>query len=402
MMNRLIIDKVRGCLLGGAIGDALGYSVEFNMLRDIRRIYGESGITFYTFNESGEAEISDDTQMTMYTANGLLMYMSEKLKHNEEPEESGVGVVECIHAAYMEWLKTQKARFDRVREVDFKCWITNDPRMWAVRAPGNTCMSALGSHKIGSRENKLNSSKGCGGVMRVAPIGIYMHQLGLDYVEVLKLGCDAAAITHGHPCGYLAAGLFADIIARLLYSQNLLQYSAELFEVEVCGALMDLSTTYHMASMQKIQSITKKANVESEDDMDEATKLEVKKAMLEADSIGVISSLVSKAIELAHEDMDDASAIEQLGRGWIAEEAIAIAIYCVSKYRHNLSEALIAAVNHDGDSDSTGAIAGNMIGAIVGYSGITKEWLENLECKDIIYQLATDLCLDIRDWKSRY
>lgn len=65
-------DKIRGSLLGGAIGDALGYPVEFMSYSQIKSKYGEEGITRFELDKNGVAEISDDTQMTLFTANGLL------------------------------------------------------------------------------------------------------------------------------------------------------------------------------------------------------------------------------------------------------------------------------------------------------------------------------------------
>lgn len=66
------IDKYRGCLIGGAAGDALGYAVEFLDDAAIFSKYGENGITEYSL-VNGVAEISDDTQMTLFTANALLL-----------------------------------------------------------------------------------------------------------------------------------------------------------------------------------------------------------------------------------------------------------------------------------------------------------------------------------------
>ncbi len=65
-------DKFRGCLLGGAAGDALGYAVEFKQESRIFSQYGERGITEYELR-NGVAQISDDTQMTLFTATGLLI-----------------------------------------------------------------------------------------------------------------------------------------------------------------------------------------------------------------------------------------------------------------------------------------------------------------------------------------
>ncbi|MDN5294046.1 MAG: hypothetical protein PWQ91_615 [Eubacteriales bacterium] len=54
-------DHFRGSLLGGAIGDTLGWPVEFLRLDEIKRRYGEEGITDLVVGRSGKAEITDDT-----------------------------------------------------------------------------------------------------------------------------------------------------------------------------------------------------------------------------------------------------------------------------------------------------------------------------------------------------
>ena len=71
-MNLSRKDKIRGSLIGGAIGDVLGYPVEFASYSNIKSMFGENGIARFVLNNNGVAEISDDTQMTLFTANGLL------------------------------------------------------------------------------------------------------------------------------------------------------------------------------------------------------------------------------------------------------------------------------------------------------------------------------------------
>ena len=80
-----------------------------------------------------------------------------------------------------------------------------------------------------------------------------------------------------------------------------------------------------------------------------------------------------------------------MGEGWVAEEALAIAIYCALKNCSNFEKAVIDAVNHSGDSDSTGAVTGNILGAYLGFSGIPERFLENLELKDVIKEISKDL-----------
>jgi ADP-ribosylglycohydrolase len=103
---------------------------------------------------------------------------------------------------------------------------------------------------------------------------------------------------------------------------------------------------------------------------------------------------MKKAVSLSQSSIDDIEAIHSLGEGWVAEETLAIAIYCALKYSNNFKSAIIASVNHNGDSDSTGAVTGNILGAYLGLSAIPKQHLQNLELRDIIFELADDLYND--------
>jgi len=106
--------------------------------------------------------------------------------------------------------------------------------------------------------------------------------------------------------------------------------------------------------------------------------------------------LIDKAISLSKEDVDDLEAIRTLGQGWVAEETLAIAIYCSLKYSDDFDKAIIASVNHSGDSDSTGAVTGNILGAYLGLKSIPKKYLDNLELKDVILEIADDLYNDCK------
>ena len=147
-------------MLGGAVGDALGYTVEFMTERDIFSRFGKNGITGYSVSLNGIAEISDDTQMTMFTANGLLF-----------AHACGGNYIDGIATSYRDWLDTQFGVFSQRNPR--AAWLGNIPGLYSPRAPGNTCVSSLRQKKLGSVAHPINHSKGCGGVMRVAPIGLF-------------------------------------------------------------------------------------------------------------------------------------------------------------------------------------------------------------------------------------
>jgi len=184
-------DRFRGCLIGGAAGDALGYAVEFMSADSIFNKYGPGGIKEYDLN-GGMARISDDTQMTLFTATGLLLGTTRGKIRGIMGPYSGY-----IASSYQDWLKTQRCSYPLPEEYHYS-WLADVPEMFSRRAPGGACLSALGSGKTGTIEQPINNSKGCGGVMRVAPIGLYFNDKGISLEAIDRIGAEAAAITHGH------------------------------------------------------------------------------------------------------------------------------------------------------------------------------------------------------------
>ena len=195
-------DRIRGSLIGGAAGDALGYPVEFiNSFGKIQNRYGERGITRLAVDTfSGKALISDDTQMTLFTANGIL-----------NAKKQGIAMKYGICLAYIEWYLTQIGK----KSGKYKdCWIANVPELNERRAPGNTCMTALDAIYRG--QEPVNNSKGCGGVMRIAPIPLYAavnNRMSIEEADLMAT--DAAEITHQHTLGFIPAALMAHILYRL-------------------------------------------------------------------------------------------------------------------------------------------------------------------------------------------
>lgn len=340
------LDKCRGCLIGGAVGDALGYPLEFMSLSAIKEKYGENGITEYELHD-GVARISDDTQMTLFTATGLLLGETRGcVRGIAGPPWSYVWL------SYKDWYRTQTEKYPM--KGNHFSWLDDIPEFFSRRAPGNTCMSVLAAGKEGSVENPINDSKGCGGVMRVAPIGLHFTDKNnhWDY-SIMKIGAETAALTHGHPLGYIP-------VAALSYLISLLAHTDMLLEDAVDKMCYKTSCEYGDGDEQWFY--------------------------------GDFRNLIDKARFMAeNKRIKDQNAIRELGEGWVAEEALAIAIFCALRYSNDFEKAIITAVNHDGDSDSTGAITGNILGAYLGLSKIPERFLKNLELKDIIMEIADDL-----------
>jgi ADP-ribosyl-[dinitrogen reductase] hydrolase len=329
-MSSDLVPRFAGCLLGGAAGDALGAAVEFMTLPDIRVRYGPRGIVDFAEIYGRVGAITDDTQMTLFTAEGLIRAAAAHLAGTlDDP-------LRVIHRAYLRWLHSQAQISDHQDFEDaIDGWLIRIPTLHSRRAPGNTCLSALARAQAGTCDRPINDSKGCGGVMRVAPVGLW----GQDPFE---LGCRVAALTHGHPTGYLAAGVLASIIAYV-----------------VGDATIENAVTRTMDEQRPV--------------LNDELKI-----------------ALDRAIDAAAVGPGSAETVESLGEGWVAEEALAIAIYC-SLVADDLVTGVRLAVNHGGDSDSTGSITGNILGAAHGPGSIPEHWLEALELRDEISEIARDL-----------
>lgn len=332
-------NKVFGCLIGGAVGDALGYPIEFDNEDTIFGTYGNSGICDYVLQD-GKALVSDDTQMTLFTANALIL-TDKSAKYPD--------FIVNMYNAYKEWLSTQTSR--TIKKP--KTWIFGVPELHARRAPGNTCLSALMREDMGCIDEPINNSKGCGGVMRVAPVGLFYNPEILGIKEIDRRGAQTAALTHGHPLGYLSAAGLVHIINKVCFEPDI---------------------TLQEAAEDMISALCKD---------------------FEEDCPGFInqfSELMQKAISLAGSDVSDLDAIHQLGEGWVGEETLAIALFCSLRYQNDFEKAIIVSVNHKGDSDSTGAVTGNILGAYLGADKIPDKYLRNLEMTDVIEKLAYQIC----------
>ncbi len=361
MEQDILKDKIRGCLMAGAAGDALGYEIEFMSHRSILSHFGEQGITKFALDHFGKALISDDTQMTLFTANGLLTGITKnRMEHLScKPELT-------ITAAYIDWYYTQTGENGRHQQFT---WLRELPEMAVRRAPGITCKRACASMMYNNKV--VNNSKGCGGIMRVAPMALLVDQSpdsGRYYCSLEELeegGCYIAEQTHQHPLGFLPAGLLTVLLYKLL---PLTPARAKDCIENIVGEALSIMDI-------------------------------ICKGKHEEDKL-YLRELTNKAVLLAKSDISDVDAIRKLGKGCVAEETWAIALYCAIRHITSVENAIIASVNHDGDSDSTGSVCGNIMGAIYGYEHIKehnifcpegKKLEDTLELSEIILAIADDL-----------
>ena len=314
------------CLLGGALGDAFGYAVEFEKLDVIRKKYGPAGLRAPQY-EHGRLVVSDDTQMTLFTLEGLV-------RAHQLGDTSDGELIRHIRLSYLDWLETQS----RKSGGGGASRLMKHAALHVRRDPGKTCQTALGAGATGSPEKPINDSKGCGGVMRVAPVALLP---GMDAHRAFTLGMHSAALTHGHPSGYLPAGLLAALL---------------------CLALDGVSPA---AAAQQAREL----------------------ALSHPGHEEMVARLDMTLEAMRHPHLGQLP--PSLGQGWVGEEALAIGLYAAARSLDFQTVVAIAA-NHDGDSDSTAAIAGQIFGAQYGLEALPHAWIRRLDVLDA-------LC-DVLDW----
>jgi ADP-ribosyl-[dinitrogen reductase] hydrolase len=333
--------RIRGCLLFGAVGDALGAPVEFSSLSAIRAEHGPAGVRQMLPAYGRHGAITDDTQMTLFTVEGLL---------RAEGRWRGRGICSpssVIRRAYYRWYCTQGEPVPKGLDNIATGWLFQQRGLHARRAPGNTCLSALRQSLDAQQAGRqppvpLNDSKGCGGVMRVAPVGLLAR-------DAWGLGAECAQLTHGHPAGSDTAACLAEMISKIMSGLPLAE------------AIREVWRTRRSACHEDTQRA------------------------------------LDNAFDLLRSGAPPTSeAVESLGEGWVAEEALAISLYCALACR-DPEAALSLAITHSGDSDSTGAITGNLLGAALGEKAIPIRWLETLELRDVIEQVADDVVALVLD-----
>ncbi|MCI2417115.1 ADP-ribosylglycohydrolase family protein [Saccharopolyspora sp. K220] len=368
-----LTERVLGCFLGGALGDALGADLEFKTAEEITARFGADGPSGLREAYGVHGAITDDTQMTLFTAEGMIRgSVANRMLGNEDPLPE-------VQLAYQRWLHTQGVEWDAAAGpflADYPApdgWLIEVPGLFKTRAPGKTVFRALSrfgdGHPAGSFTERINDSKGCGGVMRAAPVALW----ATDPAVVFRLAARTAALTHSHPAGYHSAGALAVIVQQALLGRSL--------DDGVWLALQVLETWA---------------------DHDETS------AMLKA------------AVHLAGAGVPTPQQIaEQLGGGWVGDEALAIAVCAALVGGEDVELALRIAVHHDGDSDSTGAICGNIVGALLGVGALPVDWLAELELRDVVEQVALDCVAEFgrgafqpgqaavepptdEDWNERY
>ncbi|MER7165485.1 ADP-ribosylglycohydrolase family protein [Micromonospora sp. NPDC000207] len=320
--------RATGSLFGLAYGDALGLPTEFLTVAEIHHRYGPAGPRELT---GDPALVTDDTQMALAVAWAL----------RDAPEFTPEAVEPLLRQRFVAWSVSPD----------------ND------RAPGMTCLRACAGLARGVRWQEATqvNSKGCGANMRVTPVGL----LDVDPDTLAGLAQLQAGLTHGHPTALAASELTAYAVRVLRDGVTV----AELPEVLV-GRAQGQRRTYHG---DWLGDLWQRPGVDSPQEF-------VARGWDEC--VGALHRLVDA---LARPD-DGGDPCRHTGEGWIAEEALATALYCAIRHADDPVTALARGATTAGDSDSIAALAGAFLGAAGGTAAWPTGWATRIEYAD---QLAT-------------
>lgn len=336
-------ERFRGCLLGGALGDALGARVESMLDTDIRQNSGPNGIQGLAPAFGRLGAVTGETQLALFTAEGLLSPFATNRIHDPE------AVRQTLAAAYLRWLRIQGVSHSLQHQVT-DGWLLRRVGLHSHRTTGKACMDALGAlTRLDDAAD--NDCKDCDGLMRVAPVGMFARALNYCIPrwcyrsKAFEWACDAALVTHGHITAQLSAGAFSVMVYRVL-----------------CGC-----------------SITTAAK-------------DAVKELREYPGHEEVTLAIRTALKVAKSSVTVSAGIRRLGDGRTADEALAIGVFCALRAEDFVS-GVQAAVDHHGHSNSIGLITGSLLGASLGAPALPQDWLNQIELRDVLEIMADDLSL---------
>ena len=353
----------RGCFLGLAVGDAMGYTVDDRDLEQIRTDYGPEGLLGYDL-VNGYADVTSYTQLAAFTCNGLLLGLTRG-----QMQGIMAPYVRYIAAAQREWAQTQRYSGSISQSA---CWVGKERDLKGRRCMDTRMLDTINQGWAGSMEEPVNRFDAPGAMTVAIPVGMFFNPLRMDREEICRLGAEAVALTHGAPQAFLVGAALAHIISRIIWD-----------------------------GVSDLKALVK----ETGECLKEQFGREYPQVVEVAEKLNLALRLAA-----AH-NITCCDAMEQL-RCTTMAEILAGGIYAAVCHPNSFDEAMITAVNHSGRSAAVGAVTGAILGAKLGEEEIPEFYLEPLEPAEILRDLADDVLngcpmdkgsrLFDGDWDSKY
>ena len=322
----------RGCLLGLAVGDAMGYTVNSHTLAEIQEDYGPNGLQGYD-PANGYADVTSYTQLAAFTANGLLYGLTQgRIKGTMPP------FISYIARSHWEWASSQ-AMMDRPTRT--ACWVFKEKTLCRRHCVDTRMKEIILRKQFGTPEERLNPMSTPSTLTAALAVGMFHDPENMDPQELGRLGAEAVALTHGDPMAFLPGAVIALLTSAVLRSDGPLE---ELVDQAVENFRKQFERDYPR-QVKQILSLVKQAKTLSLDE----------------------NTLFVEAMEKL-----------QCKTG---AQVLAGVVYSLLAGDEDFDTSLIIAVNHSGASASVAALTGALLGARLGVEALPEFYLECLECR---------------------
>ena len=345
----------KGCLLGLAVGDAMGYTINDKTWAQICEDYGPNGLLGYDL-VNGCAEVTSYTHLAAYVCNGLLAGITRGRADAAQ---------EYIRIGLREWARGQLFHRDPERSI---CWVSQVKNMRRGNCQDIRMLDNLRQDIFGTPRERTKPSLTPSALTVPVAVGMFFDERWMTPEGVGKLGAEAVAITHGNPETFLSGALVAYITAGILQDQETPLQDQFLYAISAVAE--QYGGTYSAA--------------------------------------GDIADGVRRAMAMAREGIDAREGMEVL-RCHTAPECVAGAVFACLCFPENFDEAIITAVNHSGQSAAVGALTGAFLGAKLGVETLPEFYLDCLEQRETLTVLAEDMAkgsvirgLFDDDWDEKY
>ena len=328
-----------GCLLGLAVGDAMGYTVDDQTWEQIQENYGPNGLLGYDL-QNEYAEVTSYTQIAAFVANGLLLGVTRS-----KPE----AYLRHVTVALREWAKRQHFPRDPGKSW---CWVAQKPALRRRHCRDAWMLDAFRFENLGTIQRPVNKSDSPGAITGAAAIALFYNPQRLEPAQLGNLTANTVALTHGDPNAYLSAVVLAYGLAGIL---------------------------------QEPERPLEEQFLQASDVMEQQFGERFAQA-------GQIARDVRSAVELARQEGDHRARMESFVCD-TASQCLQGAVYAAIACPEDFDSAMILAVNHSGRSAAVGAITGAILGARLGKDALPEFYLESLEPIEELRELADDLAL---------
>lgn len=346
----------RGCLLGLAVGDAMGFPVDEKTWNEIQEDYGPNGLLGYDL-VNGQAAASAYTQVAAYVSNGLLLGITRGKPEN---------YLRYIHLSLREWARAQ--HFPRDPERSW-CWVAKIPQMRVRKCKDSRMLDALRMETPATMERPINRAASTGSLPAAVAIGLACNDKGLPRNLAGELGAQTVALTHGNPETFLCGSVLAETVASIAENSDLPLKTH--YQKAIDGMVIRYSARFAQAQP--------------------------------------LAERLMAAIALSEQEGTDSRAQMENFRCDTAEQCLCAAMYATLVCGGDFDTAMILSVNHSGRSGAVGALTGGILGAVMGADALPEFYLECLESAKILEALASDLALGSPtfglfddDWDQKY